>query len=191
MILSSTAAIAGLIAYKYIILYPLVLLEGAVATLMAGFLVSIGQLNFWVAYIIVNLGELTGDVIYYVIGYQGRETFIVRYGRYFGLTMERIQKLDDHFKTSSTKALLIGKFTHVFSIFFLTAAGIARMPFKKFMLVNFAASLVKSLIMLTIGYYTGQAYLIISQYLDYASLLFVGLPLLVIFIFYLIKYFKK
>jgi len=191
MVLSSTAAIAGLIAYKYIILYPLVLLEGAVATLMAGFLVSIGQLNFWVAYIIVNLGELTGDVIYYIIGYRGRQGFITRYGHYFGLTMERIKKLDDHFKTSSTKALLIGKFTHIFSIFFLTAAGIAKMPFKKFMLVNLAASLVKSLIMLTIGYYTGQAYLIISQYLDYASLLFVGLPLLVIFIFYLIKYFKK
>lgn len=95
-----------LIQYRYIVIFPIVVIEGPVITMISGFLVSLGYMNFWIAYSILVVGDVTGDVLYYAIGRWGRESFMNRWGRYFGFDPERIERVEAHFKENGERPCL-------------------------------------------------------------------------------------
>jgi membrane-associated protein len=66
----------------------------------------------------------------------------------------------------------------------LVAAGLARMPYKKFLYYNSVATIPKSLLLLILGFYAGAAYLRFTKYFDEVALFFmlVGLALPVLYI---------
>jgi len=161
-----------IIGYQYLILFPLVVLEGPIVTVIAGFLTSIKQLNFFATFWVVVAGDLAGDALHYFIGRWGKKTSILRWGRYFGITPERIIRLEHHFKDHSGKTLLLGKLLHGIGASFLVAAGIARMSFMRFMLFNFIGTLPKTLFLMLIGYYFGKAIAKIDSYLEFVGVIF-------------------
>ena len=57
-----------LYTYSYLVLFPLVVIEGPVVTIITGFLVSLGFMDFIPAYFTIMAGDLTGDVLYYSAG---------------------------------------------------------------------------------------------------------------------------
>lgn len=162
--------VSGLLAFRYTLLFLLAFIEGPIISVVAGFLSSTGHLNIFVAYLAVLFGDVFGDAMYYLFGYFGRERFVERWGRYFGITLERVRNLEKLFGIHSGKTLLIGKWTHAFGFAVLLSAGIVKMPFKKFIWINFLGSLPKSLVFVLIGYYFGQAYVQIDKYIGYATL---------------------
>jgi membrane-associated protein len=159
-----------LTAHKYLFLFPVVVVEGPIITVIAGFLSSLGVFNIFIAYAVVVVGDIAGDVMYYAIGYYGRQRFVKRWGRFLGITLERVERLEKHFEKHTGKTLIIGKLSHGIGGVVLVAAGIARVPFRKFVWYNFIPTLPKSLILLLIGYYSGESYVRISSYLDYAAI---------------------
>ena len=168
--LISTGKIASLlISYRYAIFFPITIVEGPIATLIAGFLVSLGYFNIFAVYGVAVVGDLVGDMIYYVIGSAGGEQILKR-GRFLGIKTEQLTKLQEHFKAHAGKTLLFGKWTHAVGGAILLAGGIARMSFKKFIWFNFLGTLPKALVFLIIGYYFGQAYQQIDKYFGYATL---------------------
>lgn len=174
-----------LIDYKYILLFPIAVIEGPIITVLAGFLISMSNLNFFIAYPVIVIGDLTGDCLYYAIGRFGKETFIKRWGKYIGINQERVLSMENHFNGHSGKTLLTGKLTHGLGAFFLVAAGIAKMPFGKYFWYNLLATLPKSLILLIIGYYFGFSITKINNALDFLATFFIGLAV-VLFLGYLI-----
>jgi membrane protein DedA with SNARE-associated domain len=175
-----------LVVYKYLFLFPITVFEGPIVTIIAGFLSSIGIFNFFLAYIVIVVGDLVGDCFYYSIGRFGRKGFLERWGHYIGITPERISNLESHFDKHSGKTLIIGKLTAVGAIL-LVAAGVAKMPLGKFIWYNFLPTVPKSFILLLIGYYFGQAYLTWDKYLKYTALSTIGLLILVVAVYFLIK----
>lgn len=163
--------------YNYLILFPLEVVEGPLVAMASGFLSSLGYLNFFVVYVLIVAGDVTGDCLYYALGYFGRVKLVERWGRYIGINVEQVQKLETHFINHSRKTLVIGKLTHAIGALVLVTAGMAKMPFWKFVWYTFLPTLPKSLILILIGYYLGESYVKISTYLDYTSL---GSVLLVI-----------
>jgi len=152
-----------LILYKYYLLFPLSILEGPIVTVLGGFLVTKGIFNFGVAYIILVLGDIIGDLIYYAIGRWGGKPFIHKWGKFFGLNESTVIKTEDHFKNHSIKTLLFGK-TQLIGSVILAAAGMTKMPLFKFIGVNLLASMIKTLGIMLIGYYFGHAYNSIDKY---------------------------
>lgn len=154
---------------------------------ISGFLSSLGYLNVFAVYFLVLVGDVVGDSIYYAIGRWGREGFVRRWGRYIGLNQERTEHLEGHFKKHSGKTLIIGKWSHAVGVVVLVAAGIAEMPFWRFVWFNLVASMPKSLIFVVVGFYFGHAYSQISRYLDYAAITMIVLAGLAIGIYMMVK----
>ncbi len=176
--------IQWLAVYKYFVLFPIVVIEGPIITIISGFLASVGKMNFFLAYAVIAIGDVAGDSIYYAMGYWGRKKFIERWGHYIGITFARVEKLEKHFTQHGGKTLMLGKISHGIGGVFLAAAGVARMPFRKFLWYNFIATLPKSLALMLVGYYFGFAYERMNSYLSWIGFFIAAIAIFAI-IFYL------
>lgn len=187
MFLSFAQIISWLINYKYLILFPLTIVEGPIVMVIAGLLSSLGALDLLITFGVVIAGDLTGDIIYYSIGRWGRENFINRWGKYIGLNIKRVKEMELQFKKRGKLLLIWGKISHVFGAIILVSAGISKIKFKDFVLFNFIASLPKTTILLLIGFYFGQAYVRINKYFDYTVIIMFSLGAAAIIVYWLIK----
>jgi len=178
MFFSLDQIVALLLQYKYMILFPIVVVEGPIATVICGLVAALGHMNLAIAYVVVIAGDLTGDVIYYLMGYWGREKFIEKWGRYVGLNVERVVHLEGHFEKHGSKMLLFGKLAHGIGAIFLVAAGLVKMPFLKFFWANTAATLLKSLALLLIGFYFGQAIVKVQSIFEFISAISISIGIL-------------
>ncbi len=178
-----------LLHYKYLVLFPLAILEGPIVTVIAGFFSSLGYLNFWLAYLVIVAGDLTGDALHYLVGRFGGRHFIDRWGRYIGIGPDQLTLVEKQFIKRGDKLLFIGKMTHGIGGIFLIAAGVIKMPFDEFIFSNLLATLVKSLILLLIGFYFGYALTTINSYLEKIALISIGSAVLLTLIYFF--YFRK
>jgi len=169
MIISLSHLIPWLLAYRYLFLFPAAVLEGPIVAVIAGFLSS--QDYFSISTVLATLvaGDLVGDTLYYALGRWGRVSFIERWGKYVGVTAEHIRSVDEHFKKHAGKTLMLGKLAHGIGGAILVAAGATAVPYRKFIWFNLLATVPKSLVLVLIGYYIGQAYARIGRYLDYTA----------------------
>lgn len=158
-----------LLVWRYAIYFPLMVIEGPIVTIIAGFLTSLGYFSFALVYLVSVAGDLGGDILYYLIGRIGGGKILTR-EKFLGIKKEQWQGLENHFNRHSGKTLLFGKLTHSIGAPILVAAGLAKVPFRKFIWYNFIGTLPKSLAFLLIGFYFGQAYQQIDKYLGYAIL---------------------
>lgn len=187
MFFSFAQLIALLTTYKYALLFPLVVIEGPIVTVLGAFLASMGYMNIFAVYAVVIVGDVVGDCFYYAMGRWGGKPFLTRWGKYFGITNERVLRLEQHFEHHTRKTLVIGKLTHAIGVVVLVAAGIARVSFWEFVVFNFLPTLPKSLVFLLVGYYFGQAYHQVGSALDLLSLV----PLLLVILFFLVYFIPK
>ncbi len=157
--------ISWFLKFKYLIIFSIAVVEGPVITFFSGFLASIGLMNIFLAYITVALGDFIGDLLYYSMGRFGREKFIRTKGHYIGVTMDRVAKLESHFKKHSFKTLFVAKFLHGFGAVTLAAAGIANVGYKKVAAANSISTAIKSAVLIVAGYYFGKAYAHLNFYL--------------------------
>ena len=146
-----------LLLYKYTALFAVVAIEGPIATLIAGYLSSLGLLDFWVAYMVAVAGDLTSDAGYYTLGRLGRERFVKKYGCYVGITASRIAALEKHFDNHGGKILVFGKIADPLSSTIQTISGMTRMKVSTYAYYNITATVLKSLILISIGFYFGEA----------------------------------
>ena len=186
---SISQIIFGLIKYKYLILFPIVVLEGPIITVIAGFLSSLNYLNLFIAYAVVVCADIAGDCIYYALGYWGREKFIKKCGHYIGISNARVIRLENHFDNHSGKTLFLGKISHGIGGVFLFAAGLAKMPFSKFIWFNFIATVIKSMALILIGFYFGEAITKINSFFELVGTIFLGIGIAAILIYF--YYYRK
>lgn len=178
--------IAWIIQYKYAVMLPIAVVEGPIVTVLGGFLSAHGILNAYIVYGVSLLGDIIGDLLYYALGRWGRETFLMKWASFVGVTKERIKKLELHFEQHSGKTLILGKISHGIGSVVLIAAGASKMPVGKFVWYNLVSSLPKSLAFILIGYYFGEAYKRISAYIDYTALGTFVVAVLIALIYYLV-----
>jgi len=169
--------------YKYLLLFPISVAEGPTITIIAGFLASEGVLNPIIAYLVMVAGDVAGDTIYYAVGRWGGRSYIWKHGKFFGVTEGRVVHTEEHFKNHSIKTLLIGK-TNALGALVLAAAGLGKMPYLKFIIVNTLASSVKVLILIVIGYYFGRSYKVIDGYLGLTGAIITGVTILALAIYF-------
>jgi membrane protein DedA with SNARE-associated domain len=164
-----------LLYYKYFFLFPLLLVEGPIVTVFAGFLASLDQLNFWIAYILVVVANMASDSILYVVGRWGR-----RWWKFFKVKQEKIIGIEEHFKKHKIKTLLASKLAFGIGNVGLVAVGVAKVPYWEYIKINFLIELPKALVFFLLGYYFGYAYATIDKYLKFATafLIFGGIAII-------------
>ena len=156
--------------------FLLSIIEGPIVTIIGAFLVSIGYLHILPLYILAVLGDLVGDLIHYAIGHFSKKRF-TRTGTLFGISKEKILKVESHFGDHGGKTIFFGKISHSLGFVILVAAGLVGMPLGEFLFYNLLGTLPKSLVLIGIGYYFGSAYQSIDSYITY-----IGMGLFIILI---------
>lgn len=180
--------------YGYPIIFLLVLIEGPIVAITSSFFAASGYFNIFILYPLIVFADLSGDILWYFVGYLGREKIINRWGRFIGLTPERVskfEKINDKFKNHQGKALFTAKITHVIGFPFLISAGIFKWDLKKFIWFNFLATLPKTLFFMLIGYYFGEAHEAISRYLGYSTLFGIAAFIIALIIYFIVIKFSK
>ena len=175
-----------LLTYRYLILIPLAIAEGPIISVIAGFLVTLGIFNILVVYVIMVLGDILGDAIFYYIGYSRKNLF-----RYLKINEEKIEKAKLYFEKNHNKAIAGSKILWGIGTTGLIAAGALHIPYKKYFKTCAIYSLAQSFSMLFLGVFFGQAYEVIGKYFNYYSALVNILALAIILYFIFIKMYKK
>ena len=169
--------------YGYLILLPVAVIEGPIAAILAGALVASGELNAYLVFLILVVGDLIGDFLYYSLGRWGHVHFIEKLTTRLGITESRIEPLKAEFRKNDWKFLLVGKTQGLGSII-LYFAGVVRMDLFRFFAWNLVGTLPKAFLFECIGYLFGQSIMRSQRYVDYISLAFfaVALVLLALYI---------
>jgi len=160
-----------LIKYKYLILFPIVVVEGPFATMISGFLISTHVFNVFIAYPVVVFADLAGDTIFYLIGRWSGVSLLKHTAR-FGVTEEKLETAKKYFANHHHKALMASKLIHGVGVSGLIAAGVLKISFYKYLRTCFFIALCQSAFLLLLGFIFGHAYLQIGQYLNiYAKII--------------------
>ncbi len=175
---------ALLLAYRYPILLPFSVIEGPIATVVGGFLVSLGLMDPFIVYAVVVAGDIIGDAMLYFAGYWGGG-YILKYGSRFGVTREKMDQAEDYFKGNHRKAVVLSKLFHGVGFTGLLAAGSLKIPYKHYFQTCTFITIIQSMFFLVIGIFFGGAYVSIAKYLNYfAAFLAITVLAIIITIFY-------
>lgn len=122
----------------------------------AGYLVSIGQIDFAEAVAAGMAGGMAGSVVTHYIGYWGGRPFINKYGKYFFMKQSHIDTAQRWFDKYGIKAVFFSRLLPVVRTFISLPAGFAGVDMKKFILFTFAGSLPWTILIIYIGILLGD-----------------------------------
>lgn len=141
--------------YGLMILAPIAVIEGPVVSVIAGYLARLSLVGLLQVYLVLVLADLAGDIVLYSLGRQGRIGMALRVLRPFGVTRPRLAGVIRQFRAKGGRILILGKLTHSAGFAVLLAAGLVRLPFWRFVALNFLASLPKVAVFVMIGWMFG------------------------------------
>lgn len=182
----------GLSYYRYAVAFFLAIFEGPMAMVAAGILLRLNFFYFWPIYLSLMLGDFVADLGWYAVGRFGGRKFVERFGKYFSLTSNVLQKIEHFFHKHQDKILIISKLTmgFGFAVATLFTAGMVRVSFKKYVLFNFLGGFIWTGLLIATGYFFGQLYTLIGKSFRAGFLVF--LTALVMAVLYGAgKYFKQ
>lgn len=156
--------------WNYLLLAVLTAVEGPIATLLAAGASSAGLMRFWVAFAAAAAGNMIADSLWYLLGYSGRVEVALKIGRLFGLKRRHVDRLTNAMRLHGVKILFFAKLTEGFMIPSLVAAGLARLPYKRWFPVVMIAEAVWTGTLMVIGYHTTEAIRSVSQEIGHISL---------------------
>ena len=141
--------------WAYFLLALMVAVEGPIFTLTGAAAASAGLMSpVWV-FASASIGNLTADTLWYSLGYLGRMDLIIRFGGRLGIKESFITRLQKDVNAYIHKILFIAKLTMGLVIPTLIAAGLARVPFKRWFGILFTAECIWTGSLVLIGYYFG------------------------------------
>ena len=146
-------------AYGYVALLPLAVIEGPAVTVFAAFLAAQGLLDVGLVYVVVVLGDLLGDLMYYAGGRFLLQRLVTWRGAWAIRLRHRVGVLAQRVRARAGAMLLFGKLTHSAGFAVLLAAGVAHVPIRRFLAYNLLGTLPKSLLFVVIGYWFGRLYI--------------------------------
>jgi membrane protein DedA with SNARE-associated domain len=156
--------VALILHYRYLILFPLACFEGPLVSVAVGFLISQGYFNPFAAYALFILGDVIPDGIYYYIGRFGkRSALIERWGPAVGISPSRIEVIARLWADHPGKTMWVTKFAYGLSTPLLILAGVVGVPVDRFFRYSIPFSLLQYAVLMTLGYFFGASYALISN----------------------------
>jgi len=183
--LTFTDLVPWIIAHGYFIFFFTALIEGPLVTTAAGVAAALGYYNIVIIVLIAIAGDLTADVIYYFIGYHSRILVIERYGHHFGITRERIEKIEKMVHENFKKTMFIVKVSPIIPIPGLIAIGASRVSLRKFIEISLLVTAPKSLLFALLGFYSGKAYTHLGSSVTNGSYIIGGLILVIVLVYFI------
>jgi membrane-associated protein len=160
--------------------------EGPALMILVGFLLRLGYFSLAPAFLLLLAGDLVGDFMWYGIGRFALHRTIARIEKFFGVSGELFEKIQAIFKKHEGKILFGSKLTtgFGFAVFIVMAAGLVKMPLKKFSALVTFGGMIWTAGLMTIGFFFGNIYLQIAKEFRIVFLIILaGIVLLVLYKF--------
>ncbi len=141
----------------------------------AGYLAAQGTLAFWVVALLSAVASLLGSWFSYGIGYYGGIPLIKKFGKYVLLDEDRLKWTEKWFKKYGEGTIFVSRFIPVVRHLISLPAGIGKMHKFKFSVYTFLGALIWNTILLYLGFYLGENYLIIHKYSSIIDWIVLGL----------------
>jgi membrane protein DedA with SNARE-associated domain len=177
--------------YGYLIVFLGVMLEstgiplpGETILLAAGLLAHQGSLELGEAIGFGISGTIVGNQIGYWVGRQGGRPFVLHWGRYVGITLKRLARVEGFFARHGGKAVFLARFVPGLRAFTALAAGISYMHWRVFFFYNIFVGVVWATASVLIGYLFSSSLNLIEEWMGLVVVLLV-LVLFLALIFYL------
>ena len=120
------------------------------------------------------------------MGYFGGRAFIEKYGKYFFMKKDDIEKADNWFNKYGLFAAFIGRNFPIIRTFISLPLGITRVNFIKFIIYTTLGSIPWTFIFIYVGYMLGSNWTILN---DYTSKL--KIPIIILITLLIINYLYK
>ena len=156
--------------WLYVLLAFFVAVEGPLATLAAAVASSAGYLDPRLVFVSASCGNLSADILWYLLGYLGKIELLGRYGSWMGIKQDTILKLKQGIHNHVRKLLFIAKLTLGFIIPTLVAAGLARVSWRRWLGTLLLAEGIWTGSLVLAGYYYGQYILHLEKGLKWISI---------------------
>lgn len=168
--------------YGYLAIGGLVMLEdfgvpvpGETMLLTGAVYAGLGQLSIVGVALVAFVGAIVGDNIGYAIGRFGGRELALRWGRYVFLTPARLDRVEGFFVRHGVKVVVIARFVEGLRQANGIVAGIAEMPWGRFLAANAAGAAIWVGLWTAVGYaagdHLGEIYATISRYVAYFAIL--------------------
>jgi membrane protein DedA with SNARE-associated domain len=175
------------LVHGYWLMLIAMIIEGPIVTSAAAFATVSGYFNLYYIFILSLLGDLIGDIVYYAMGYWGRMKLVERFGHKFGLSKERLEKIDGLLNNHPIKTLTAIKLNPLTPLPGLMLVGASKMPLKKYVVISLAVTMPKSILFIVMGYYFGNLYDVIAYYGNFGF----AIALIVVLGFVALRIYRK
>jgi membrane protein DedA with SNARE-associated domain len=167
--------------WTYLVLAILVAIEGPVATLLGAAAASAGLMYPFPVFMAAAIGNLSADSLWYLLGYAGKLEWALRFGRRLGLKPAILERLEQGMHTHAARILFIAKLTVSFMIPSLIAAGLVKVPWRRWFPALFAGEMIWTGALVLIGFYATEAIKRVERAMEYGIL-----ALALIFVFFML-----
>ena len=156
----------------YIAIIVIACLEGPWISLILGVLLRLGFFFFWPIYLSLMVGDLVGDVVWYYIGRKYGHSFIKKHGHRFNITEESVARLTKLFHKNKHVVLFLSKISNGlgFALVTLMTAGMVRIPFWRYIIINAVGQLVWTGFLLGVGFFFSNLYVTVDNVLGKISI---------------------
>lgn len=117
---------------------------------------GLGYEGVLLAGILGGLGSTLGSLLFYYVGILGGRPVLARFGRYFFISEDEVEKAERFFARWGTWAVFFGRMVPLVRSFISIPAGVARMDLKLFTIYTFAGSVVWATFLAGLGYKLGE-----------------------------------
>ena len=101
-------------------------------------------------------GAVVGDSCGYWVGRWGGWPVLLRVGQWFQISEVQLQRAREAFKRNAAQAVLMGRFVTLLRIFAGPLAGIAHMPYGRFLAFNTLGAALWAMTMVSLAFGLGQ-----------------------------------
>ena len=152
----------------------------------AGYLVSTGQLNFYVTIVVATIGALAGSLIDYYIGLKGIEA-CTKY-KLLGRTIfseSQVKMAANWFSKYGSAMVFLGRLIPVIRTLISFPAGAVRMPVSKFLAYTATGCIIWNTILVYVGYYLGLKWKEVADFSHYLVIGAIVVSMVVVLVFLL------
>ncbi len=160
-----------------------------VVMIPAGYLAYKGEMNIYIVILLGALGSLGGALFNYYFALKFGKRFLMKYGKYFFVSHETIEKTETFFKNHGHISTFSGRLIPGLRHYISLPAGLARMNLFVFCLYTTLGATLWVVILTLLGYYLGDNEALVKEYLRY--LIVVVLISLAILVFWYYKRVKN
>jgi membrane protein DedA with SNARE-associated domain len=147
-----TYLLVGVLAFMEAAAFLGLLVPGETAIIVGGVVAGQGQIDLVALIALAWAAAFAGDLTGYALGRRHGRPFLIRHGKGFGLTEDRVRMVEGFFERHGGKAIFVGRFVGIVRSLSPFLAGSSRMALGRFVPYDILGSGIQTTLLCLVGF---------------------------------------